>query len=56
MTKLGLPPRWLLYLFLAITGGLMLYPTWIGSVTSLVPLVAANVIFLVWDGLARRNG
>jgi hypothetical protein len=43
------PPRWLLWVFLAITGGLALYPGWIGSVASLIPLIAANVIFLILE-------
>jgi hypothetical protein len=49
------PPHWLFWLFLAITGGLALHPAWIGSAVMLIPLVAANVIFLLWNYCAKRT-
>ena len=53
--KLDPPPRWLAWVFLAITAGLALYPAHIGSPTMMVPLGAANVIFLLWDFCAKRT-
>ena len=48
------PPGWLLYLFVAITGGLTLQLAAIESAAILAPLIAANVIVLVWDVWASR--
>jgi len=49
------PPKWLVWIFLAITGGLALHPAHIGSPAMLIPLLAANIIFLLWDFCAKKT-
>ena len=52
--KLGPLPSWLVWVFLTITGLLVLNPALVGEPANVVPLVAANLIFLIWDTYAKR--